>query len=72
MGLVFICGQKFFRGDGLSRFFVLKPMYFVTKWAQISKLIFPHKFTFAPRGYVLTATWNDFVNLLRQCAQLFV
>ena len=59
-----------FRGGSLSSLTHIN----VTKWTQVFffKLIFPHTFSFAPRGYVLTKHGLILEKVFRQWAQPFV
>ena len=59
-----------FRGGSLSSLTHIN----VTKWTQVFflNLFFPHTFSFAPRGYVLTKRGIILEKVSRQCAHLFV
>ena len=73
---IFVWPILFFRGDSLSRrqlmYFCNKNgLYFSKLWLHFFQVIFPHIFSFAPGGYVLTKKWKCSENMLRQFAQLF-
>ena len=45
---------------------------FVTKWAKVFKLIFSLTYSLLPPRVCIDKMWNEFENMLRQCAQLSV